>query len=105
MRPIILALTLIAWTGSGQYIKDNSDWWSLIRENGQLEGQVERCSTPRNERPSGANFVIAGVDLEHGEAFRDATRKVAKPSAIVERGDASSGRAQMCFKSASEGAG
>jgi hypothetical protein len=97
MRPVILALTLIAWTGSGSYTVDNSDWWSLF------EGRETGCSTARKERPSGANFVIAGVDLQHGDPIRDAEEKVAKPSVVVERGDASTGRAQVCFKSASEG--
>src|SRR6267142_1548568 len=98
MRAVILALTLIAWTGSGQYIADDSDWWSLIGQVGPEGG----CSTPRKERSSRANFVIAGVDLQQGQPIRDAVEKIAKPSVIVERGDAAVGRAQICFKSASE---
>jgi hypothetical protein len=105
-RVVILALTLIAWTAfaSVQCIADDSDWWSLIRqENPGLQPREPRCSTPRKEKPSGANFVIAGVDLNQGDPIGDAQRKIAKPERIVGRGDASSAREQICFKSASEG--
>ncbi len=100
MRTAVLALTFIAWIvfGSGQSIADDSDWWSLIRQVGQEGG----CSKPSKEKPNGANFVIAGVNLRHEDPIRDAEEKVAKASAISERGDAASGRRQICFKSESE---
>jgi hypothetical protein len=99
VRAVILALTLITWTGfgSGQYMNDNSDWWSLVRQLRQ-EG---RCSTWRQERPAAVNFVIAGVDLQHGDPIGDAEKTVTEAS-VIERGDAGVGRAQICFKSASE---
>jgi hypothetical protein len=105
-RVIILALTLIAWTGFGslQCIADDSDWWSLIRQEtaGQEPPSELRCSTPKKERPSGANFVVAGVDLNQGDPIADAEQKIAKPERLIGRGDASSSRTQLCFKSASE---
>jgi hypothetical protein len=97
-RVLVLALTLMGWTGSGSsQMDDNSDWWSLLREVGP-----DACSTLSKEKPDGANFVIAGVDLRHADPIRDAEEKVAKTSEIMTRGDAGTGRTQICFKSASE---
>jgi len=101
----MLALTLIAWTGFGstQCIADDSDWWSLIRQEAlRPEARDVECSTPRNEKPNRANFVIAGVDLEHEDPIHSAERKIAKPERLIGRGDAASSRTQLCFKSASE---
>ena len=100
MRVVVLALTLIAWTGfgSGLSMADDSDWWSVMREDGPFA-----CSTLSKEKPTGANFVIAGVDLRQGQPIEDAEQKIAKPWAISSRGDAGSSRDQICFKSAAEG--
>src|SRR4029077_13327760 len=99
-RAVVLALTLIASTSLGTTISvfDNSDWWSLLRET-----KPEACLTPSKKKPDGANFVIAGVDFRNGDAIEDAERKIAKPWAISSRGDASTGREQIGFKSAAEG--
>ena len=93
---------MIAWTGfgSGQCIADDSDWWSLIRQQEPRDGG---CSAPRKEKPDGANFVVAGVDLEHGDPIHAAEKKIATPERLIGRGDASSSRRQLCFKSVSEG--
>jgi hypothetical protein len=97
-RALVLALTLMGWTGSGSsQMDDNSDWWSLLREV-----RPEACSTLSKQKPDGANFVVIGVDLRHAEPIRDAEEKVAKTSEIMTRGDAASGRTQICFKSSSE---
>jgi hypothetical protein len=77
---------------------DNSDWWSLLRD----VRQELPCSPLSKEKPNAANFVIAGVDLRHAEPIRDAEEKVAKTSEKMTRGDAATGRTQICFKSASE---
>src|ERR1700674_4902519 len=73
MRSVIPTLTLVMFAvfGSGQAMADDSDWWSLVRQDAR-----EACSTPSKEKPSGANFVIAGVDLRHGQPIYDAERKV-----------------------------
>jgi hypothetical protein len=99
MRAVVLALTLIASTSLGTTISvfDNSDWWSLLRET-----KPGACLTPSKKKPDGANFVIAGVDFRNGDAIDDAERKIAKPWAISSRGDASTSRDQICFKSANE---
>lgn len=96
--PAVLALTIIAWTGlsSAQWIADDSDWWSLLRPIEEEGG----CSTPSKEKPTENNFVIA--DLRQGHPIREAGEKVARPSVIIERGDASTGRSQICFRSVSE---
>jgi hypothetical protein len=99
MRVVVLALTLIAWTGFGSRLSmaDDSDWWSVIREDGPFA-----CSTLSKEKPNAANFVIASVDLRHADPIRDAEKQVEKTSEIMTRGDAATGRTQICFKSASE---
>ena len=97
-RALLLALTLLGWTGSGSsQMADDSDWWSLLRQD-----RPDACSKLSNEKPNAANFVIAGVDLRHSEPVRDAEEKVAKTSEIMTRGDAGTSRTQICFKSASE---
>jgi hypothetical protein len=100
MRAVVLTLTLLASTSLGSTISvfDNSDWWSLLREN-----KPEACLTPSKKKPDGANFVIAGVDFRNGNPIADAEQKIAKPWAISSRGDAGSSRDQICFKSATEG--
>lgn len=92
---LVLALTLISWSGLGfSQMADDSDWWSLLKD------EEEECSAPSKEKPSGANFVIAGVDLRQGQPIHDAEEKIAKTSETIQRGDAATSRRQICFKSA-----
>jgi hypothetical protein len=99
VRPVILALTLVAFTiGFGSSLsRGDDDWWSLLKDVKPFA-----CQTPSREKPNGANFVIAGVNLRDGQPIDDAEKKIAKPWAISSRGDAGSSRDQICFKSASE---
>jgi hypothetical protein len=100
MRAAVLALTILAWMGlcSGQTTYDDSDWWSLIRQD-----KPDACSkAPSKEKPDGANFVVAGVDLRQGQPLRDAEKRVAKVPTVNQRGDSGSSRRQMCFQSESD---
>jgi len=71
---------------------DNSDWWSISR------GSDSDDSTEAQERElASTNFQVLGVNL--GETmFSRASRKLGKAT-VVERGDASAGRRQVCYES------
>jgi hypothetical protein len=79
-------------TGPPGYTSDNSDWWSYTR---RPEPDDEAISQKR-EVPA-ANFQILGFKL-NDETFRKATAKLGKAT-VVERGDASTGRSQICYSS------
>ena len=93
----LLILTLIATVANGQptRIEDDSDWWSIQREDNGPE--VE----PKHKSISALNFQIAGVSLGEKQ-FEQAVAKLGKTEEI-ERGDASTGRHQVCYQSAKDG--
>jgi hypothetical protein len=80
------------------YLYDNSDWWSQIPD--------ERAACEPNAtlvRPSAdrADFQILGISVWRGSDrwLRSIVRKLGTAT-ILERGDASVGRAQVCYRSA-----
>ena len=79
-------------TGPPGYRSDNSDWWSYT---GRPEPDDEAISQKR-EVPA-SNFQILGFKL-NDETFGKATAKLGKAT-VVERGDASTGRSQICYSS------
>src|SRR6267154_2910383 len=92
---IVSCLTLvssIAQIGPPGYTSDNSDWWSYTR---RPEAEDEGVSQKRE--PSASNFHILGFNLSD-ETFGKATAKLGKAT-VVERGDASTGRSQICYTS------
>ena len=66
-RALVLAVILTSSIGFAQaqrnYIRDNSDWWSLLREDSgpEIEPKAKNLDT--------ANFTIAGVELS-GTQFK-----------------------------------
>jgi hypothetical protein len=74
------------------YTRDNSDWWSYT---GRPEADDETISQKR-ELPA-SNFQILGLKL-NDETFDKAAAKLGKAT-VVERGDASTGRSQICYSS------
>jgi hypothetical protein len=77
------------------HLRDNSDWWSLIKDD-PSDGAIkfQEREVPRS------NFQILGIDL--GERLLErATRKLGEVT-TVERGDASTGRHQVCYVSSGE---
>lgn len=74
------------------YTRDNSDWWSYT---GRPEADDETISQKR-ELPA-SNFQILGLEL-NDETFTKAATRLGK-AALVERGDASTGRSQICYSS------
>lgn len=71
-------------------LEDSSDWWSINRAD---PGRPNPKASARELDAS--NFDIAGVTLGHGssEAITGSLGAVT----TVERGDASSGRSQLCY--------
>ena len=90
---IILPLAAeIHQTGPAGYRSDNSDWWSYTR---RPETDDEAISQKRELPPS--NFQILGFNL-NDEIFARAAAKLGK-AAVIDRGDASTGRSQACYSS------
>jgi hypothetical protein len=77
------------------YIPDSSDWWSLIRREGVPDELVQ--IKEGNKKIYDANFEIAGVALGDNQ-FKELAKKFGKADEIT-RGDAASGRNQVCYES------
>jgi hypothetical protein len=75
-----------------QRIEDNSDWWSLLKDDAWAVDLK-----PQNREPKSSNYRILGLPLWQADIpvilhkFGRATD--------VERGDASTGRDQICYTS------
>lgn len=75
--------------------EDTSDWWSIINPKFPYpETKLQNVDIPAE------NFQIAGFNLKT-VTFQQVAAKLGKAK-IVERGDASIGRSQACYVSASE---
>lgn len=103
IRAAIMCATLIllgsrpiaAQFGSNAHRGDNSDWWSLLRvlETGEASRQIGRFE------PSASNFDVGGVKLDYDEFFQRVESRFGKTDEI-DRGDAATARAQLCYTSA-----
>src|SRR2546429_3840010 len=82
----------IAQVGPPGYTSDNSDW---LPYTSSPECDDEAISQKRE--PAASNFHILGLNLDD-ETFGKATAKLGKTT-VVERGDASTGRSQICYTS------
>jgi hypothetical protein len=78
-------------------ILDNSDWWSL---NSKPFDQNSKSSQPQRRAVSTANFSILGVTLDQ-HTFEHADARLGRTTR-VNRGDASTGRSQICYVSGRE---
>ena len=78
---------------AGQSRHDNSDWWSHLRtdDSGREVAVLKR-------EPAATNFKILGIDLGDNGLFGKAVAKLGEAQ-TVHRGDASSGRSQICYTS------
>src|SRR5215471_18248821 len=88
---VVPFLQSAAQTGQSTYRSDNSDWWSQLRG-----ADDEVIPTPGHE-PAASNFKILGINLGD-DMFNEAEATLGK-ALRVERGDASSGRSQVCYVS------
>jgi hypothetical protein len=71
-------------------IPDDTDWWSTLRTDDEVVKPEERELTK-------SNFRIAGIDLN--EKMFDRAVKTLGKATEVDRGDASTGRHQLCYVS------
>lgn len=71
-------------------LRDQTDWWSISNESFR-QANVKA----KNENIVAGTFEIAGVDLG-SDQFRKLATKMGK-APIIERGDASTGRQQVCY--------
>jgi hypothetical protein len=86
------ALASIAADQRSIYLKDNSDWWSALSPAFDLD-KINGRSRPLDPK----NFEIAGIVV--GDArIEDIVAKLGQ-AIIVKRGDASTGRSQVCYVS------
>jgi hypothetical protein len=90
---VFFSSLLLCVTMSGQKVrmKDHSDWWSIVNENSHSPD-----IKPSSHDIDRKNFEIAGADV--GTAFHILAAKLGKAT-VVERGDASTGRHQVCYMS------
>jgi hypothetical protein len=79
--------------GATVHLADRSDWWSILNEN--FYSPIEK---PRSEELSADNFEIAGFTLEHDPSFRAVKGKFGR-AISASRGDATTGRHQICYVS------
>ena len=77
---------------------DSSDWWSYLR---QEELPIQRSRQPvkfQSKKPAETNFQVASIALDEAWNFSEVLSKFGKATE-VERGDAASGRNQICYQS------
>lgn len=91
---LLVMPVVAAQFGSNAFRGDNSDWWSILRESS--ENGHEPAYQPGTLGPSPSNFEILGLRLGYDELFQHVVAKFGN-SAEVDRGDASTGRAQLCY--------
>ncbi|HUJ30492.1 MAG TPA: hypothetical protein VLY23_04385 [Candidatus Acidoferrum sp.] len=86
----------VAQTYPPGYMKDNSDWWSILNED---HGWPK--IDPVAKKVTAANLEILGIrldGLDDDVQFGSVTARLGKAT-VVERGDASTGRTQICYAS------
>jgi hypothetical protein len=96
---LIVISTIVAARGDSRAVRiaDRTDWWSINNEDFHRQD-----IKPRNENIASKTLEIADVPLGHHQFEKLATRFGSAP--IVQRGDASTGRQQVCYV-AHEGSG
>jgi len=90
-------LALLSVLAFAQRLNDSSDWWSINREDPR-PGNVK----PSNHELQSSSFSLAGVTLGKGGVEAITARLGQAPE--IERGDASTGRSQLCYTSAANSA-
>jgi hypothetical protein len=75
------------------YTYDKSDWWSQLGRD-----DANRGVTVQKREPAVSNFRILGIDLGDDDTLGKAAAKLGEAQS-VQRGDASTGRSQICYAS------
>src|SRR5450755_2087343 len=90
-------LTLLSGLARAQRLNDSTDWWSINREDPRTPNVK-----PTNRELQSSNFSLAGIIL--GEGGVEAITATLGQAPEIERGDASTGRSQICYASAANSA-
>jgi len=103
---VVMLLLLLTASAMSQTqhrrLQDSSDWWSLVRREELPGREFERPIKVLKKTPAESHLQIAGVTL--GGQYDAFIRKIDSrfgQATIVERGDAASGREQICYASPS----
>jgi hypothetical protein len=81
---------------------DSSDWWSYTRQEELPTEEPRQPVKFQSRKPAETNFQVAGITL--GEAWDfdfSVVRSKFGKATEVQRGDAASGRNQICYRSSS----
>jgi hypothetical protein len=92
----MLALLTVAAYSQTVTLDDSSDWWSINRDD---PGRPSAKTS--NHELQASNFEIAGITLGRGGS--DAITTKLGMATSIERGDASTGRSQLCYSSGHAG--
>jgi hypothetical protein len=113
-RPILHGLTSLC-VGSGLFLcavissavsqsspvrLDSSDWWSYTRREELPSSKPNEPLKVRKREPTESTFQIGGIALREPGDFSEIRSKFGAATE-VERGDAASGRNQICYTSPS----
>jgi hypothetical protein len=79
--------------GKSVRLADRSDWWSILNENFDWPSDK-----PGDQALAADNFELAGISLEDDPSFRPVKEKFGQVVTVT-RGNASSGRSQVCYVS------
>jgi len=90
---ILLFFTILSARAQSTRLDDDSDWWSLVRDD-----TVPAGAAVQKRHVAGTTFDIAGIVLGRGSDERSIVQRFGKVTQI-DRGDASSGRHQACYAS------
>lgn len=93
---LLAPLITTAQFGPNAIRSDNSDWWSMLRGNDDSDSGL--TYRPGTSERSPLNFEVVGLTLGSEDLFKRAESKVG-PTAEIDRGDAATARAQLCYSS------
>jgi hypothetical protein len=79
---------------------DSSDWWSYTRQEELPIAEPRQPAKFQSRKPVDTNFQVAGITLGEKWDFSDVRSKFGNATE-VQRGDAASGRDQICYLSSS----
>jgi hypothetical protein len=100
MRSALFLYTLIGCAAAQEkpVRMDSSDWWSYTRQEELPIEQPRRPVNFQSRKPVETNFQVAGITLGETWDFSAVRSKFGKATE-VQRGDAASGRDQICYTS------
>jgi hypothetical protein len=89
---ILMAAAALSFSQSTNslLVSDDSDWWSIIRKNDSAE-----VAKPQELDIPVSNFLVLGVKV--GKDDLEGIQKKLGTARVVGRGDASTGRSQICY--------